>query len=295
MSTVTEAPVGSHLQGSSDAAEAHVKRISIKSGSSFLSGLKVLSQERRQAMYAIYAFCREVDDIADDPFTLAEKRRLLMEWREEIDRVFDGRPTSLTGQALANVVISYGLIKQDLIDLIDGMEMDADETATRGPNLKTLDSYCDKVASAVGRLSVRVFGDNGKAAQNVATSLGRALQLTNILRDLAEDAERGRLYLPNELLDRHAIKTRDPNTVLLHPNLPKVCHELSQIALGHYADAEVAIGKCSHTHIRPAVLMMHVYRRLLDGLIARGWKRLHEPVKVSKLIKLWILLRYGLL
>ena len=295
MTAATEAPSSSQQSVSDNAAKEHVKRISIESKSSFLSGIKVLSQERREAMYAIYAFCREVDDIADDPLPLLEKRRLLKEWRQEIDRAVDGRPSSLTGRALAEVITKYGLLKQDLLDLIDGMEMDADESATHGPDMETLDRYCDRVASAVGRLSVRVFGDSGEAAQRVATSLGRALQLTNILRDIAEDADRGRLYLPSELLERYAIETREPSEVLIHPELPKVCGKLCEITREHYADAEAAMMECSKTHIRPAILMMQVYHRILNGLVERGWYRLRDPVKVSKPMKIWILLRYGLL
>lgn len=279
---------------SDDEAKEHVKRVSIESGSSFLAGIKVLSQERREAMYAIYAFCREVDDIADDPLPLDEKRRLLKEWREEIDRVVLGEAKSLTGRALADAVSDYGLLKQDLLDLIDGMEMDADETATHGPDLQTLDLYCDRVASAVGRLSVRVFGDSGDAAQRVATSLGRALQLTNILRDIAEDAERDRLYLPRELLIRAGITTTAPKEILADPRISGVCRDLSEIAKKHYADAEAAMANCSKKHIRPAILMMQVYRRVLDALIKRGWSRLEEPVKVSKAAKIWILLRHGM-
>lgn len=278
-----------------DAAQEHVRKVSMASGSSFLSGIKVLSAERREAMYAIYAFCREVDDIADDPLPLDEKRRLLKEWRAEIDRIFDSKPNSLTGRALAAAVAGYDLRKQDLLDLIDGMEMDADETATQGPDLETLDRYCDRVASAVGRLSVRVFGDSGDAAQRVATSLGRALQLTNILRDIAEDGERQRLYLPADMLDKHGITARTPNDVMSHPNLPAVCEELAELAKRHYADAERAMSECSRKHIRPANLMMQVYRRVLDGLIKRGWRKLEIPVKVSKAAKIWILLRYGLI
>ena len=274
-------------------ARAHVKDVSEASGSSFLSGIKVLTAERRAAMYAIYAFCREVDDIADDPLELSEKRRLLKEWRSEIDRVFDHQPTSLTGLALEEAVKAYGLQRQDFLDLIDGMEMDADETATHGPALEVLDRYCDRVASAVGRLSVRIFGDSGEAAQQVATSLGRALQLTNILRDIAEDGERDRLYLPAELLDRHGIASRNPRDVMAHPHLPDVCRELADLAQKHYADSESAMRLCSKRHMRPALLMMLVYRRVLDALMARGWTRLDQPVKVSKAQKIWILLRHG--
>jgi squalene synthase HpnD len=294
MIATTESPNFQPMEEMDDAAQEHVRQVSMASGSSFLSGIKILSAERREAMYAIYAFCREVDDIADDPLELAEKLCLLKEWREEIDRIFTGHPNSLTGRALATAIAQYGLQKQDLLDLIDGMEMDADETATHGPEMAVLDQYCDRVASAVGRLSVRVFGDSGDAAQQVATSLGRALQLTNILRDIAEDAERHRLYLPSDLLDRHGILSREPGSVMIQPGLPAVCEDLSQIAQQHYADAEAAMAACSRKNIRPAVLMMQVYRRVLDGLIKRGWTQLATPVKVSKPAKIWILLRYGL-
>ena len=294
MSAATELLNASTQSVSNDEAKAHVKRVSIASGSSFLSGIKVLSPERREAMYAIYAFCREVDNIADDPLPLDEKRYLLKEWRQEIDNVVIGQARSLTGRALANVVAEYGLQKQDLLDLIDGMEMDADETATRGPDLEILDRYCDRVASAVGRLSVRVFGDSGEAAQRVATSLGRALQLTNILRDIAEDAERDRIYLPRELLNDAGITATAPNEIMSDPRISVVCEALSEIAQKHYVDAEAAMAQCSRKHIRPAILMMQVYRRTLDGLHKRGWSRLEEPVKIPKIVKLWILMRYGL-
>lgn len=274
-------------------AAAHARRVSEASGSSFLAGIRILPTARREAMYAIYAFCREVDDIADDPLPLDEKRRRLADWRREIDNVCGGVPETLTGRALHSVIAPYGLRKADLLDLIDGMEMDADETATHGPDLDVLDRYCDRVASAVGRLSVRVFGDDGDDAQQVARFLGRALQLTNILRDLDEDAARGRLYLPRELLERHGVSTREPAAVLRAPGLPAVCEDLAALARQHYADAAAAMARCRRGRMRPALLMMHVYRRLLDGLAARGWTRLHVPVKVSKAAKLWIILRHG--
>jgi len=277
------------------AARNHVRKVSEASGSSFLSGIKVLPADRREAMYAIYAFCREIDDIADDPFPLDEKRRLLAEWREEIENIFVGSPSKLTGLALSTAIDGYGLQKQDLLDLIDGMEMDADESATHAPSMEVLDTYCDRVASAVGRLSVRVFGDSGRSAQQVATSLGRALQLTNILRDIAEDAERDRLYLPSDLLDEYGITTRDPREVMQHDALGSVCNALAAIALEHYQDAAAAMAECSRRHMRPALMMMLVYQQVLNELMNRGWKDLEKPVKVSKATKLWILIRHGFL
>ena len=293
MNNFTETVGVKEVKFSNVAAKNHVRKISEASGSSFLSGMRILSNNRREAMFAIYAFCREIDDIADEPRALDEKLRLLSEWRQEIESVYIGNPFKLTGLALSTAINAYGLQKQDFQDLIDGMQMDADETATHAPSMEILDTYCDRVASAVGRLSVRIFGDTGKSAQQVAFSLGRALQLTNILRDIHEDAERNRLYLPADLLDKFGIKTRKPMEVLQHEAIPSVCNALAEVALGHYRDATSAMTGCSRRNMRPAIMMMLVYQRVLNELIKRGWKNLNEPVKVSKAAKIWIMLRHG--
>ncbi len=159
----------------------------------------------------------------------------------------------------------------------------------------TLEHYCACVAGAVGLLSIRVFGATGPRARDLAWAEGQALQLTNILRDLVEDAERGRLYLPAELLDRHGIDERDPQAALRHPALPKVCDDLAGLAYERFDQAKVALSHCDRRRVRPAVVMMYVYRRILDLLVARGWRRLDQPVRVAKPIKLWYALRYGIL
>src|SRR5262249_3008692 len=153
-----------------------------------------------------------------------QKRAGLEEWRAEIDRLYGGKPLKPVARALMEPVRSYGLRKQDFLAVIDGMEMDA-EQAIVAPDIATLDLYCDRVASAVGHLSVRAFGAGEPEADTVAHHLGRALQLTNILRDLAEDADRGRLYLPRELLEQQGISYADPKAVLTHPKLRKVCRD----------------------------------------------------------------------
>ncbi|HWG81056.1 MAG TPA: squalene/phytoene synthase family protein, partial [Stellaceae bacterium] len=164
-------------------------------GTSFYWAMRLLPEERREAMFAIYAFCREVDDIADNDAAPAVKRAGLADWRSEVDAIFAGSASTPLSRVLADVARSYALRREDFLAVIDGMEMDA-AADIRAPSLAELDLYCDRVASAVGRLSVRIFGCDLPAADRVAWALGRALQLTNILRDLAEDAERGRLYLP---------------------------------------------------------------------------------------------------
>lgn len=273
---------------------AAVRAVVEASGTSFYAAMRLLAPDRRDAMFAIYAFCREVDDIADEPAPDAEKRARLAAWRTEIDRLYAGRPSTAVARALAGPVAAFGLRREDFIAVIDGMAMDA-EADIRAPSLAELDLYCDRVASAVGRLSVRAFGAGGPAGDRVADALGRALQLTNILRDLAEDGERGRLYLPRELLDAHGIMASDPATVLAHPALPAVCRDLAKIAAGHFAQARAAMAGCPRRPMRPAAVMGAVYGALLDRLVAAGWRDIHRPVKVPKLQKLWILVRHGLL
>jgi squalene synthase HpnD len=261
-------------------------------GTSFYWAMRMLPRERRDGMYAVYAFCREVDDIADD-WPEAERAAGLAAWHDEIEAVYAGEPRHLIARALAPPVARFALRKSDFHQVIDGMEMDAAETI-RAPDLATLDLYCARVAGAVGHLSVHVFGDPGEAAHQAADALGRALQLTNILRDLAEDAERGRLYLPRELLDRHGIHSDDPAVVLRHPTLPAVCRDLAALALQHFAAAEAAMARAARRAMRPAAVMGAFYRAMLDALIVAGWRDPATRVSLSKSRKLWLVLRHGL-
>jgi presqualene diphosphate synthase len=262
-------------------------------GTSFYWAMRILPAARRDAMFAIYAFCREVDDIADSAAPAADKRRDLTWWREEIDAIFAGRPRHLIGQALVAPVADYRLRRNDFLAVIDGMEMDA-VADIRAPSLAELDLYCARVASAVGHLSVRAFGDDSPAADRVAASLGRALQLTNILRDLAEDAARGRLYLPRELLTASGIVETEPAAVLRHPSLHSVCRALAHIAEGHYEAADAALVACARQAMRPAAIMKAIYRATFDRLVEADWQDLHRPVRTPTPVKLWLALRYGI-
>jgi phytoene synthase len=244
-------------------------------------------------MYAVYAFCREVDDIADDDAEPApQKLAALATWRDEIDALYAGTPHRLVSRALLGPVERYRLRRDDFLAVIDGMEMDAE--AICAPDLTTLDRYCARVASAVGHLSVHVFGDAGADAHAVADSLGRALQLTNILRDLDEDAQRGRLYLPREILDRHGIAV-NPAAALRHPALPAACRELAAIALRHFEDADRAMAHCSRRAMRPAAVMGAFYRQMLEALLRSEWRDPTARVSLSKAQKLWLVLRHGLI
>ena len=171
--------------------------------------------------------------------------------------------------------------------------MDAREDVC-APALSTLDLYCSRVASAVGHLSIHVFGDRSDAAHAVAESLGRALQLTNILRDLSEDADRGRLYLPREVLDRHGIRGTDPRAVLRHPALPAACRDVAAIAEEHFRGSQYAMQRCSRQAMRPAAVMAAIYHSTLSALLCSGWRDPATRVSVSQPVKLWLVLRHGL-
>jgi phytoene synthase len=274
-------------------ARKHVRAVTARSGTSFFWAMRFLPPARRDAMFAIYAFCREVDDIADDGATLELRRAGLAAWRREIARVYEGAPLTPTGRALLPAVRDYGLQRDDFLAVIDGMEMDA-AADIRAPTMAELELYCARVAGAVGMLSVRVFGDSSATARSLARAEGQALQLTNILRDLREDAARGRLYLPRELLSAHGIATDDPATVLAHPALAHVCDDLAQRARASYDEAERLLAHLDRRTLRPAIVMMAVYRRTLEALVARGWRDLDRAPGPSKLVKLMIALRHGL-
>ncbi|MDB5400486.1 MAG: presqualene diphosphate synthase [Acetobacteraceae bacterium] len=271
-----------------DAVETIVRA----AGTSFYHGMRMLPADRRHAMYAIYAFCRIVDDIADEDGSLEEKRLGLAVWRDNIARLYQGRTEGPVTRVLAAAVPRFQLRADDFIAVIDGMQTDA-ETVVVAPDMATLDLYCDRVASAVGRLSVRTFGDASPAADQVAHALGRALQLTNILRDIEEDAQRGRIYLPLEYL-RDAGVLADPVAILTAPGLPAVCDRLATLAHGYFRQARDAMDQCDPAAMKPARLMAATYDSILSVLERRGWKRLNERVSLPRWKKLWLACRYGL-
>jgi phytoene synthase len=283
-STVGAVPQSNGPQGGPPAA----------AGSSFFWAMRLLPASRREAMYAVYAYCREVDDIADSLEPHALRLEQLAEWRLEIDRLYEGRATHPVARALNGPVANFGLRRQDFLGVLEGMEMDAREDIC-APPLTTLDRYCDCVASAVGRLSVRVFGLSDTLGIPLAHSLGRALQLTNILRDIAEDGLRSRLYVPAEFLDAHGVPKRDVSAALTHPSLPAACRDLAGVARDHFATARECLRACPRTNARPAAMMEAVYRRYLDRLVEADWADLEHPIRLSRPVKLWIALRHGLL
>jgi phytoene synthase len=279
--------------------EAHVKKIVMRSNTSFYWAMRLLPHEKRTAMFAIYAFCRGVDDIADETGTTHCKRLRLQKRRADIMATFDGKPNNPLDRQLLLAKNRFELKSVDFLDIIEGMAMDVkdekDGEWVRIASMDELTLYCDRVAGAVGRLSNRVFGLVGENGDKLASTLGRALQITNILRDLLEDAESNRLYLPQEILKKHGIKKTEPRDVLSSPQLAAVCNEIASIAEQDFQDAEALLYGLERNKIRPIIIMKDIYWPTLQRLIKRGWVDLEQPVCLSRTKKLWIILLSGFL
>ena len=263
------------------------------SGSSFYAAMRILPRDQREAMFQIYSFCRQVDDIADSDGPRPERLAALQQWRDDIDALYHGHPPPRLQDYVASVK-TFGLKREDFLAIVDGMEMDVPQDI-RAPDLATLDLYCDRVASAVGRLSVRVFGLPEEDGILLAHHLGRALQLTNILRDIDEDAGLGRLYLPREGLLLAGITSDDPQKVIADRALPKVCLPLAERAKKHFEKSDEIMKRNSRRVVRAPRIMSKYYRAILDLLLARGFAAPREPVRVHKWAKIAILLRYAII
>ncbi|GBQ28264.1 phytoene synthase [Acetobacter estunensis NRIC 0472] len=265
---------------------ARVEAIVRQAGTSFATGMRILPPYRRYGMYAIYAFCRIVDDIADgDAPSLRgaehakDREARLNEWHARIARLYEGQTHDALDRVLHAAIRFFSLHKHDFDAIIDGMTMDALGPIV-APDEETLDLYCDRVAAAVGRLSVHIFGDSSHDAKRVAHHLGRALQLTNILRDVGEDAHAGRLYLPRDLLARFDVPA-DPQKILSSAGLPGVLQIISVRARDHFREAFRIMKKCDRRAMMPARLMGGCYLGILDSLEKRGWDHAGSAMDVS--------------
>jgi len=261
------------------------------SGSSFYAAMRVLPRAQREAMFQIYSFCRQVDDIADSDGPRPARLAALQQWRDDIDALYAGQPPERLRDYTASIR-KFDLQRDDFIAIIDGMEMDVPQDI-RGPDLATLDLYCDRVASAVGRLSVRVFGMPREDGIQLAHHLGRALQLTNILRDIDEDAAIGRLYLPLEGLLHAGITNVDPAKVVVDPALARVCLPLAERARMHFRQADEIMARNPRRAVRAPKIMSRYYHAILDLLLARGFAPPRHPVRLGKWARLAIVLRYA--
>jgi phytoene synthase len=280
----------SHAAIDAGAAQAAACAAVARSGTSFAAGMAILPRARRDAMHAIYAFCREVDDIADDlGLDAPERMRRLAEWRREIDRVYAGAPQTTAGAALVPAVSAYDLPRAEFVLMIEGMEMDAGGPIV-APPFEILFAYTRRVAGSVGLLSMPVFGaPPTQQADQFALALGDALQLTNILRDVEEDAAIGRVYLPAEALARRGVDPQPEAVAADKPALAAVRRDLAGVARDKFAAARGFLAAFDWRTARPALLMMGVYEATLDRMEREGFT---GPARLSRLDKALVAARW---
>jgi len=262
--------------------------------SSFYTAMKFMAKPAREAMFAIYAFCRAVDDIADNGVGTREERHTALDaWRADLHSLYAGGDPGCAA-FLADAARRYGLRKEDFLAVIDGMDMDVAEDI-RAPSLETLDLYCERVASAVGRLSIKVFGMEEQPGFDLAHHLGRALQLTNILRDLDEDARMRRLYLPAEYMREAGADASDPRQAVANPAIDQVSRKVAQLAHAHYAAAMRVLRARPKGRLRAPRLMAAVYSEILREMEKQGWAPPRHRVRLSKSRLAGIVLAHGLI
>ncbi len=263
----------------------YVENIVCEAKSSFALGMKALPKDRRGYLFAIYAYCRMLDDIADCHQSREEKLKQLNEWRVKITQLIEGKPSCAVTRILYEAIDQYGLPEGEFYQLIDGMEADV-LGPIYGPCWDDLYDYCRKVAVSVGLLSLPIFGRTDKGAQDFALELGYALQFTNILRDIVEDDQVGRLYLPQESLQKHHVEG------IVSPNLNLVLADVAVKTEQHYKNAEKLLKQIGSRNLKPAVLMKEAYKKIFKKMQRRGWRKITPRMGLSKTEKAFLVMEF---
>lgn len=257
-----------------------------KSGSSFYYSFMFLPQQKRQAIIALYAFCREVDDAVDEIADPDVAAQTLAWWRQEIERTFDGRPSHPVGKALQTALNNFELHPEYFHEIIDGMEMDLQQQSY--PAFKHLALYCHRVASVVGLLAAEIFGYQNRKTLKYAEKLGLAFQLTNIIRDVREDAERGRIYLPEEDLQQFNVSREDILGLKQTPALTALLEFEAQRARELYQEAKNLLPEEDRFNQRTGLIMSAIYEATLDELEREGFQVMQHRLSLTPLRKLWL-------
>ncbi|MDD2884676.1 MAG: presqualene diphosphate synthase HpnD [Dechloromonas sp.] len=256
------------------------------SGSSFYYSFLFLPPERRQAIMALYAFCREVDDVVDECEDIALASTKLAWWRQEVDRVAQGEAQHPVGQALMRVTRNISLPREQLLEIIDGMEMDLQQS--RYLDFKGLSLYCYRVASVVGLLAAEIFGTQDRQTQKYAHDLGMAFQLTNIIRDVGEDARRGRIYIPMDELKQFNVPAVDILNARYSDNFTALMQFQYERAQRYYEQAFAQLPAVDRKSQRPGLIMAAIYRTLLEEIKAENFQVLHQRISLTPVRKLWL-------
>ena len=259
-----------------------------QSGSSFYYAFLFLPPERRKAITALYAFCREVDDVVDETLEPSVARMKLIWWREQVNALYNNpkEATHPVMQALAPHIHTYDLKMTELLAVIDGMEMDLDEV--RYQNWDELKNYCWHVASVVGLLSAKIFGQTTTQTSDYAVKLGLAFQLTNIIRDVGDDARRGRIYLPMDDLDHFQVRPVEILDAQHSDRFEALMHYQTERAYGLYKEAMLALPEQDRRAQRPGLLMTAIYYALLEEIARDRWEVLDKRISLTPIRKFWL-------
>ena len=266
--------------------EEYCQQKTAASGSSFYYSFLFLPPNRRRAITALYAYCREVDDIVDectDPQIAATK---LAWWRQELAQLYAGKAQHPVSQALLPVIAEFNLPQALMLEIIDGMEMDLQQT--RYLDFAALSLYCYRVASVVGLLAAEIFGSLERGTQKYAHNLGMAFQLTNIIRDVGEDARRGRVYLPLDELKRFNVPLSDILNSRYSENFKTLMDFQAERAQNYYTQALAELPTSDRKAQRPGLIMAAIYRATLDEIKRDGYQVLHQRTSLTPLRKLWL-------
>ena len=257
-----------------------------KSGSSFYYSFRFLDETRRRAILALYAFCREVDDIVDECSDTQIARQKLDWWKDEIDRMFLSEPGHPVTKALHPHLQPFGLAQEYFHEIIDGMSMDLNQSTYQ--NFSELSLYCYRVASVVGMLSVHIFGFENRDTLKYAHDLGMAFQLTNILRDVREDAERGRIYMPLDQLETFGVSENDLLTKATPDRVRDLLQSIAERAREFYASAMNHLADVDRYAQRSGIVMAQIYLATLDEIERDGFRVLEHRISLTPIRKLWI-------
>ena len=256
------------------------------SGSSFYYSFLFLPPERRRAITALYAFCREVDDVVDEASEMSLAAAKLAWWRSELANLYSGNPQHPVTRALLPFIETYSLSKEHLGEIIDGMEMDL--TQTRYLDWPGLERYCYRVAGVVGLLAAGIFGYRDSRTLDYARDLGIAFQLTNIVRDVGEDARKNRIYLPMDELKRFNVPAADLLNARETPDFKALMRFQDERARRYYDRAFAALPALDRRAQRPGLIMAAIYRALLEEIERDGFRVLSRRTSLTPLRKLWI-------
>ncbi|MBL8480650.1 MAG: presqualene diphosphate synthase HpnD [Rhodocyclaceae bacterium] len=266
--------------------DAYCQQRAAKSGSSFYYSFLMLPPERRQAINALYTFCREVDDVVDECHDPQIAHTKIAWWRAEIGRIYSGGASHPAAQALVQPVARYRLPMENFMEILDGMEMDL--TQSRYLDFKALSLYCHRVAGVVGLLSAEIFGYTDHNTRKYAHELGMAFQLTNIIRDVGEDARRNRIYLPVDELQRFGVKAADILQARYSDEFRALMEFQIERAEQYYERAYAQLPAADRKAQRPGLMMARIYRTLLREIRHDGCRVLDRRTSLTPLRKLWL-------